>query len=73
MQCHHGVNFSHMSLSFLLLLGLLASGLNFLFRRKVPARLASNQSKEPTAPLQNKFSEIATDPARGLSLSRQGL
>jgi hypothetical protein len=29
-----------------------------------------NQSMKPTAPLRNNFSVIATDPARGLSLSR---
>jgi hypothetical protein len=32
--------------------------------------LASNQSMEPTAPLQNKFSVIAATPCRGFSLFR---
>ena len=34
------------------------------------AHTASNQSMKPTAPLRNKFSELATTPCRGLSLSR---
>jgi len=32
--------------------------------------LAPNQPMKPTAPWQNNFSELATDPARGSSLSR---
>jgi hypothetical protein len=32
--------------------------------------MQSNQSMNPTAPLRGNFSVLATDPARGLSLSR---
>jgi hypothetical protein len=37
---------------------------------KTDDREASNQSMKPTAPFRNQFSELATAPCRGLSLSR---
>jgi hypothetical protein len=36
----------------------------------VLSRFPPNQSMKPTAPLRGNFSVFATDPARGLSLSR---
>src|SRR5882724_10949355 len=37
---------------------------------RISLSLPSNQPMKPTAPWRYNFSEVATDPARGLSLSR---
>ena len=48
-----------------------AIALIFPGRSAFPKRLTSNHSMKPTAPLRCRVSVFATDPGRGLSLSRE--